>query len=360
MSKLTARQAAAFPPCRLHYVTDTKPGITRRKKGKIYHYFAPGGTRITEAATILRINALAIPPAYKHVWICPTVQGHLQATGVDSRGRKQYRYHPQWRAEREANKFDHILYFGEKLPAIRKQVASDITLPGLPREKVMATIVQLLEKTLIRVGNAEYARDNHSYGLTTLRTKHVKLKGGQITFKFTGKSGKQWNLSIDDRRIAGIIKKCEDIPGQELFKYIDDNGHAIEITSADVNAYLQLISGERFTAKDYRTWSATVLAALALKEFETFDSETEAKKNILRAIENVSKRLGNTPTICRKSYIHPEVINAYMDGDFIKLVEREIEKEFLTKYRDLKKEEMMVLAMLHKRLAKKTRKSATR
>ncbi len=340
-------------PHRLHYVTDAKPGITRRKKGKQFLYFDERGKRITDAQTVARINKLAIPPAYKQVWICPLAYGHLQATGVDSRGRKQYRYHALWRAERDASKFEHILYFGEKLPAIRKRVEKDMALSGLPREKVLATVLQLLEKTLIRVGNAEYARDNKSYGLTTLREEHVEVTGTRIRFRFTGKSGKQWNLSLQDRRIAAVIKKCEAIYGQELLKYVDENGGVVDVTSSDVNAYLQEVSGEDFTAKDYRTWSATVLATLALKEFERFDSEAQAKKNILRAVEHVAKRLGNTPTICRKSYIHPEVINAYLDGDFIQMVEEEIEREFKEKYDELTSEEMMAMALLYKRLSKK-------
>ena len=338
---------------RLHYVTDAKPGISRKKSGKSFSYYAADGKKITDKDIIARINSLAVPPAYKDVWICPLANGHMQATGIDSRGRKQYRYHPQWRAEREESKFEHILYFGERLPAIRKKVEKDIQLPGMVRNKVMATIVQLLEKTLIRVGNAEYARDNKSYGLTTLRNKHVDVKGTQIRFKFMGKSGKQWNLSLHDRRIAAIIKRCEDMPGYELFKYQDEEGKAIDVGSSDVNAYLKEISGEDFTAKDFRTWSATILAALALAEFEKFDSSTQAKKNILRAIEKVAKRLGNTPTICRKSYIHPEVINAYMDGELVSSIRHEIDEEFEKDYAALSREEVVVLSLLRKRLAHK-------
>jgi DNA topoisomerase-1 len=230
-------------------------------------------------------------------------------------------------------------------------------LPGLQREKVLATVVQLLEKTLIRVGNAEYAQHNHSYGLTTLRNKHVKVKGSEVTFKFTGKSGKQWNLSLHDRRIAAIVKKSEEIPGQELFKYIDEQGQIVDVTSGDVNAYLREISGEHFTAKDYRTWSATVLAALALQEFEKVDSKAQAKKNVLRAIEKVSKHLGNTPAMARKSYIHPEVISSYLDGEFVKMVEQEIDEEFHKKFSSLNAPEIMVLALLHKRLSKTALKS---
>lgn len=337
----------------LHYVTDVKPGITRKKQGKSFTYFDVKGKKITDAAIIKRINSLAIPPAYTRVWICPLSNGHMQATGMDARGRKQYRYHPAWRAEREANKFEHILFFGEHLPSIRKKIEKDMKLQGMQRNKIMATVVQLLEKTLIRIGNEEYAQKNHSYGLTTLQNKHVQVKGAAIRFKFMGKSGKQWDLSIHDRRIANAIKKCEEIPGHELFKYEDENGHVVDVTSADVNAYLKEITGEHFTAKDYRTWSATVLAALALREFEKLDSKAQIKKNIIRAIESVAKRLGNTPTICRKSYIHPEVISAYLDGDFIQMIEQEIQEEFRKKYAYLTAEEIMVLVFLHKRLSKK-------
>lgn len=339
-------------PPGLRYVTDAKPGYTRKRRGKSFVFLDAKGKRITDAAEVERIKAIGIPPAYERVWICPQANGHIQATGFDARGRKQYRYHPKWRAERDADKFDHILRFGAKLPAVRERVQDDLKKPGLPREKALAAVVALLEKTLIRVGNAEYARDNQSYGLTTLRHEHVDVAGGKITFEFTGKSGKKWNLSVTDRRVAAVVRKCADIPGHELFKYLDDAGVQRDVTSADVNDYLKEITGEDFSAKDFRTWAGTVLAAAALNEFEKYDSEAQAKKNVLRAIEHVAGRLGNTPAVCRKSYVHPVVVNAYLDDDFADLVRDQISETFRKEFESLTDEEVMVLAFLRKRMAK--------
>lgn len=333
----------------LHHVTDDKPGISRKRNGKHFSYFDVRGKKISNEKIIKRINALAIPPAYKEVWICPDDKGHIQATGIDARGRKQYRYHPDWRKQRDEDKFKHILKFGDKLPLIRKKVRKDLGAADLSKEKVLALIVQLLEKTLIRVGNEEYAQSNHSYGLTTLKDKHVQLHGADIRFRFKGKSGKEWDLSLHDKRIASIIKKCEEIPGYELFKFVDNNGRVHDIESGHVNAYLKDISGGDFTAKDFRTWSATVLAAWALAEYEKFDSEAQAKKNVVKAIESVAKRLGNTPAICRKSYIHPEIINAYLDGDLIKILKGEV-KKVLHEKGHLTHEEITVLNLLRNRL----------
>ncbi len=291
-------------------------------------------------------------PAYERVWICPQANGHIQATGFDAKGRKQYRYHPKWRAERDADKFDHILKFGTTLPAIRERVEGDLKRPGLPREKAVAAVVALLEKTLIRVGNAEYARDNQSYGLTTLKHKHVDVTGAKISFQFTGKSGKKWSLSVTDRRVAAVVRTCADIPGHELFKYLDDAGEQRNLTSADVNDYLKEVSGEDFTAKDFRTWAGTVLAAAALNEFEKYDSETQAKKNVMQAIEHVASRLGNTPAVCRKSYVHPVVLTAYLDDDFADLIRDEINETFRKEFDALTDEELMVLAFLRKRMTK--------
>ncbi len=335
----------------LSYVTDNRPGYTRRKFGKGFTFYDVKGQKITDEKEIKRIRSIGIPPAYKNVWISPSANGHIQATGLDARGRKQYRYHTKWRELRDSNKYEHILHFGESLQLIRAKTAEHMALPGLSREKVLATVVMLLAKTLIRVGNEEYARNNKSYGLTTLRKKHIDVSGADIRFHFTGKSGKKWNLSMHDRRIAAVVKKCSDLPGYELFKYIDDSGAIKDVTSGDVNTYLKEISGEDFTAKDFRTWSGTVLAAMALSEFEKYDSATQAKKNVVRAIEKVSKQLGNTPAICRKCYIHPEVINTYLDGNLKEMISKAIDTKFKNSYSSLNEDEVMVLAFLKRKLA---------
>ena len=337
-------------PMRLKYVTEFKPGITRKKTGASFHYFDAKGNRVNNHEELKRIKSLAVPPAYTDVWISPWPNGHIQATGIDQRGRKQYRYHPKWRALRDETKFEHILQFGERLPSIRFRVAQDMKLAGLQRNKVLATVVQLLEKTLIRVGNSEYAKVNQSYGLTTVRKKHVDIKGEQIRFRFKGKSGKEWNLSVHDKRIASVIKHCAEVPGYELFKYVDEEGNVKDVTSSDVNDYLKEISGEDFTAKDFRTWSGTVLAAIALVEYKKYDSSAEAKKNIIKAVEKVSRQLGNTPAVCRKCYIHPEIMNAYSDGNFFDMVEHQIDEKFKKQYKSLTQEEIMVLAFLKKKL----------
>lgn len=333
----------------LRYVSDAKPGFTRRRYGKSFVFFDQKGERIRDEAEIARIRKLAIPPAYKHVWICPHAKGHIQATGIDARGRKQYRYHADWRACRDATKFNHVLAFAAALPQIRRVVAAHMAQRGLSRDKVLATVVALLEKTLIRVGNDEYARNNGSYGLTTLRDEHVAVDGSTIRFRFKGKSGKEWNLRVSDRRIARVVRACADIEGQELFKYIDEAGQVRDVTSGDVNAYLRDITGDDFTAKDFRTWTGTVLAAMALREYRDVDSQAQAKKNVVAAIETVSARLGNTPSVCRKAYIHPEVINAYFDGDLVDQIEDEIDQS-LGDGR-LRPEEMCVLELLKRRLA---------
>ncbi len=333
----------------LRYVSDAAPGFTRRRYGKSFVFFDHKGERIRDEAQIMRIRKLAIPPAYRNVWICPHSNGHIQATGIDAKGRKQYRYHADWRACRDATKFTHMLAFGDALPQIRAAVAAHMAQRSLGREKVLATVVALLEKTLIRVGNDEYARTNGSYGLTTLRDEHVAVEGSTIRFRFRGKSGKEWNLRVSDRRIARVVRACADIEGQELFKYIDEAGQVRDVTSGDVNAYLRDITGQPFTAKDFRTWTGTVLAALALIEYREYDGEAQAKKNVVAAIEAVSARLGNTPSVCRKSYVHPEVINAYLDGDLIDQVESEIED--VLDEGGLRPEEVCVLKLLRRRLA---------
>lgn len=298
----------------LRYVSDQIPGITRKGRGKSFQYFDSDGKRIRDKETLGRIKSLAIPPAWKDVWICPRANGHLQATGRDAKGRKQSRYHPRWREVRDETKFERMKLFGEALPLIREQVEKDLALPGLPREKILATIVRLLETTFIRVGNAEYARENHSYGLTTLRNKHVDVEGSTVRFKFQGKSGKRHEIDLNDRRLARIVKRCLDLPGYELFQYVADDGALHTVDSSDVNEYLRSITEQPFTAKDFRTWAGTVLACLSLAEFEAFESATQAKKNVVAAIKSVAEQLGNTPAVCRKCYIHPMVLDCYLCG----------------------------------------------
>jgi DNA topoisomerase-1 len=334
----------------LVYVSDEEPGIRRRKAGKGFVFLKPNGSRVTDEATLDRIRALAIPPAYTDVWICARANGHIQATGRDAKGRKQYRYHPAFREVRESAKFEHIVEFAKVLPSLRSRIEADMAKPGLSREKVLATVVSLLENTLIRVGNDDYAKQNKSYGLTTLRNRHVKVDGAALRFSFKGKSGKTWRLDVKDRRIAKVVRACQELPGQDLFAYVDDDGEPRDVTSADVNAYLKEVTGRDITAKDFRTWAGTVLAALALAEFESVDSEAKAKKNVRAAIESVASRLGNTPTICRKCYVHPEVITSYLDGDLLLEIREEVEAELSGSLGDLKPEEAAVLGLLHARL----------
>ncbi len=342
----------------LRYVSDEEPGIRRRKSGKGFTYAGPDGRKVADKATLERIRSLAIPPAYTDVWICAKANGHIQATGRDAKGRKQYRYHPAFREVRESTKYEHMLEFAKGLPAIRKTIDEHMSLRGLPREKVLATVVHLLESTLIRVGNSDYVKQNKSYGLTTLRDPHVKVEGGELRFQFKGKSGKTWKLQVKDRRIARIVKACQDLPGQDLFQYLDENGEQQSITSADVNTYLKEVTGSEITAKDFRTWAGTVLAALALAEFEQFDSDAKAKKNIRAAIESVAARLGNTPSICRKCYVHPEVFDAYLDGGLLLEVKEQVETELRDDLASLRPEEAAVLALLEQRLSREVEKQA--
>jgi DNA topoisomerase I len=334
----------------LLYVSDEEPGIRRKKAGKGFVFVKSGGEKVADEATLKRIRSLVIPPAWTDVWICTRANGHLQATGRDAKGRKQYRYHPGFREVRESSKYEHMMEFAQGLPAIRKTVAAHMGLRGLPREKVLATVVHLLETTLIRVGNSDYAKQNKSYGLTTLRDPHVQVDGAELRFQFKGKSGKTWRLQVKDRRVAKIVKACQDLPGQDLFQYLDDNGERQTVTSADVNAYLKEITGRDITAKDFRTWAGTVLAAMALAEFESFDSEAKAKKNVRAAIERVSSQLGNTPTICRKCYVHPEVFTSYMEGALLLNVREEVESELREALSGLRPEEAAVLTLLEARL----------
>jgi DNA topoisomerase-1 len=278
--------------------------------------------------------------------------GHIQATGRDAKGRKQYRYHPRWREIRDETKYSRLLAFGETLPAIRARVAEDLKRPGMPREKVLATVVRLLETTLIRVGNDEYARTNESYGLTTMQDEHVAVEGSTVHFSFRGKSGKEWTLDVRDRQMAKIVRRSQDLPGQELFQYVDEQGQTVDVGSADVNDYLREIAGDEFTAKDFRTWAGTVIAARALQEFEQVDSETQKKQNVVRAIEAVAERLGNTRAVSRKSYVHPAVIDAYLDGTLAETLRQRIDLELAEGLHTLEPEEAAVLAFLRARLAR--------
>jgi DNA topoisomerase-1 len=336
----------------LIYVSDEDPGLTRERRGEGFSYRKPDGQPVTDEAVLERIRRLTIPPAWTDVWICPKANGHVQATGRDARGRKQYRYHPQFREVRESTKYEHMLEFARRLPVIRRQIAAHMALKGLPREKVLATVVHLLETTLIRVGNDEYTKENRSYGLTTLRDPHVSVEGAQLKFRFKGKSGKTWNLQVRDRRVAKIVRACQELPGQRLFQYVDEQGELREVTSADVNDYLREIAGEDVTAKDFRTWAGTVMAALALQEFEAIDSQATVKKNVKAAIERVAERLGNTPAICRKCYVHPEILDSYMQGELLLEVKREVDSELRDGLASLRPEEAAVLALLETRLAR--------
>lgn len=304
-----------FPPGRLRYSEDTVPGIRRRRAGKGFTYLGPDNRPVRDPNTLARIRALAIPPAYVAVWISPDADTHLQATGRDARGRKQYRYHPRWREHREQTKFDRLVVFGQALPRIRARVAADLALPGLPREKVLAAIVQLLDRTLIRIGNREYAVANRSFGLTTLRDRHVAIDGATVRFRFRGKSGIDHAITLSDRRLARVVKQCRDLPGYHLFQYLDDDGQRQEVDSADVNDYLREISGEDFTAKDFRTWAGTVGCLMALGDCAEAVSPDEPSQRVAAAVRSTARQLGNTPAVCRKSYIHPAVIAAFLAGE---------------------------------------------
>lgn len=302
----------------LRYVSDSKPGIRREgDSANGFHYLAPDGSEITDEAVLCRIRKIGIPPAYTDVWICPHANGHLQASGRDAKGRKQYRYHAKWRVTRDENKYDRMLAFGDALPMIRTRVAADLARRGLSREKVLATVVRLLEMTRIRVGNEEYAEANKHYGLTTLRNRHVSVRGGTLHFSFVGKSGVRHRLELKSRKLAKIVQNVRDLPGQELFQYVDaETGDIKPIHSEDVNEYLREISGESFTAKDFRTWAGTVLCAMELAAFECAPTASKVKENVVQAIKSVASHLGNTPAVCRKCYIHPIVLDTYTNVGF--------------------------------------------
>jgi DNA topoisomerase I len=338
----------------LRYTTDAKPGIRRIRRGKAFSYVDPDGRMVRSAAELARIRSLVIPPAWTDVWVCSDPRGHLQATGRDARGRKQYRYHPKWREVRDETKYDRVIGFARVLPLIRRKTSDHLRRQGLPREKVLATVVQLLEKTLIRVGNDEYARTNRSYGLTTMRDGHVDVKGSIVRFTFRGKSGVEHEIDLNDRRLARIVKQCRDLPGYELFQYYDESGARQTVGSDEVNAYLKEITGQDLTSKDFRTWAGTVLAAQLLREFEACTSSTQAKKNIVAAIEKVAKRLGNTKAVCRKCYIHPAIFDAYLDGSMMETIAQRARKVSRAVDR-LTSGEAAVLGLLERRLARDPR-----
>lgn len=339
----------------LKYVDDREPGVRRRRSGKGFCYVSPAGKAVRDPDMLARIKALAIPPAWEDVWICSDPNGHLQATGRDSRGRKQYRYHPRWREVRDEAKYDRLLAFARVLPKLRGRIRRDLRRKGLPREKALAAVVQLLESTLIRVGNSEYADANESFGLTTLRNRHAQVNGSKIRFSFRGKSGVRQEVEFHDPRLAKIVRQCQDLPGQELFGYLDDDGQPRDIGSTDVNEYLREATGQEFTAKDFRTWAGTTLAAQALRECEDFDSQAAAKRNITQAIERVAARLGNTKVVCRKCYIHPVIFDAYLDRSLLEVVQRRTEEELKTALPGLPPEEAAVLALLQQRMEQQLR-----
>ncbi|WP_221931022.1 DNA topoisomerase IB [Telmatospirillum sp. J64-1] len=331
--------SAAAAEAGLHYVPDIGPGIRRRRRGKGFAYLQPNGRPVKDGKDLQRIRALAIPPAWTDVWICPDPKGHLQATGRDKRGRKQYRYHPQWRSIRDETKFSRMVAFGEALPAIRARIEADMAKAGLPREKVLAAVLRLLETGHLRVGNPEYAKANDSYGATTLKDDHAEISGATLKLEFRAKSGKVQKITLRDRRLARIVKRCQDLPGQELFQYVGEDGERHSIGSDQVNDYLREIAGEGFTAKDFRTWTATVMAACALGALDQVETKKEAKAHLKRAIEAAADELGNTPTVCRKSYIHPAVIMHYEESHCLSLPEAE-------PVEGLSQEEARVLAFL--------------
>ncbi|MDQ6665879.1 MAG: DNA topoisomerase IB [Acidobacteriota bacterium] len=333
----------------LRYISKTGAGITRRKVGSGFCFLGLDGKPIRDKEELRRIRSLVIPPAWSNVWICPSPQGHLQATGTDVKMRRQYRYHPLYRQIRNHTKFSRMIDFGKVLPSIRERVQNDLALSGLQRQKVLATVVRLLETTFIRIGNVEYARDNSSFGLTTLRNRHVAVEGSSMTFTFRGKSGQDHEITIEDRRLARIVKACQDLPGHELFQYKDDAGERHVVDSSDVNAYLHEITGEEFTAKDFRTWAGTVQTALALTA-KPFESETEAKRNIVEAVKSTARLLGNRPATCRNYYVHPAILESYMEGSLHQILKPTGEEASLSDG-GLQPDEVSVLAVIRKKEA---------
>lgn len=328
----------------LHYTSDQSPGISRKQRGDSFYYALPDGKVCKDKETLHRIHSLVIPPAWTNVWICTDPNGHLQATGVDQKGRKQYRYHPDWHAVRSETKFQRMHAFIEQLPAIRRKVNEDLALPGLSYRKVLALIVRLLEYTHIRIGNEEYRKLYGSFGLTTLRDKHVQINGAKTVFTFKGKKGVEHQISLKSRRLSQLIKQCRDIPGYELFQYYDENGQRHSIGSGDVNQYLKEITQDSFTAKDFRTWAGTLHAFRACCELGTFESVTEAKKNVAKIIDTVAEQLGNTRTVCRKYYIHPYILDSYEEGKLCEYFEKSEEGTEITE--ELSETEQIVKKLL--------------
>jgi DNA topoisomerase-1 len=341
----------------LVYSSDAQPGIRRVRHGRGFAYRDDDQRTVHDRPTLDRIKSLAIPPAWKDVWICASARGHLQATGRDARGRKQSRYHPRWTALRDANKYERLIGFCAVMPKLRRRVARDLRHPELSHDKVVATVVRLMETTLIRVGNEEYARQNGSYGLTTLRNRHARVRGSTVRLMFRGKSGKEVEAEVSDRRVARVVKECQELPGQDLFACVDGSGERRSVTSQDVNDYLRETTGQDYTAKDFRTWAGTVLAAVALRELEGFESETEAKRNVMAAIDRVAKRLGNTRAVCRRSYVHPAVLDSYLDGSLGRRLVRRAEK-LLDEGAVTPSVESAVLSLLRSRLRRETRTKA--
>lgn len=339
----------------LIYTSDSTPGFCRRRSGNGFSYSHASGRALRDASHLARIRALAIPPAWTDVWICPRPDGHLQATGRDARGRKQYRYHPQWTAMRHETKYSRLVAFATALPALRRRVATDLSARGLPRQKVLALIAHLLERTMIRVGNREYRRDNGSFGLTTLLDRHVRIDGGSIRFRFKGKGGKMHDVALADPRVARLVRNCQELPGGQLFQYVDDDGNAQDVGSADVNEYLRSVMGEEFTAKDFRTWAGTVLAAEALHGLPPSTSRTAAEREVVTAIEAVSGILGNTRAVCRRCYVHPAIIETFVDGGLGRALRPSLRRQ---RVEGLRRMEAAVLAFLQRRLTAATAQAA--
>ena len=353
--EMDGREAAA--DAGLRYSSDAYPGITRQRAGRGFSYRRPDGELVRDAKTLDRIRSLAIPPAWTDVWICPNPVGHLQATGRDARGRKQYRYHDRWRTGRDEAKFEGLIEFARILPRIRRQRDKDLARPGLPREKVLAAIVALLEMTLIRVGNDEYARLNRSFGLTTLRSRHASVTGTRIRFRFNGKSGRRHEVGLRDRRLATIVRRCQELPGQELFQHVGEDGEPHDVASDDINAYLREISGADVTAKDFRTWAGTVLAYRALRALDPGDDERTARRNVVEAVRFTSDRLGNTPAVARRSYVHPAVLEAYLEGSLGTALLKAAEEQTDPPTSADPHEEAEVVALLRRRLAADRRRA---
>ena len=344
-SEAVAREAG------LRHSTDARPGITRRRAGTGFSYRDATGATVRDRELLGRINSLAIPPAWTDVWICPWPSGHLQASGRDARGRKQYRYHKGWSERRGEDKFDRMLSFAAALPRIRARCETDLARRGLPREKVLAGVIRLLESTLIRVGNDEYARLNRSFGLTTLRDRHARIDGHEIRFRFRGKSGQSHAVGLRDRRLASLVRRSQELPGQDLFQYVDDGGEVRDIASDDVNAYLRDASGGNFTAKDFRTWAGTVVAYRALRALQPSDDERGARRNVVEAVRQTADRLGNTPAVARGSYVHPAVLEAYLDGAIPGALIEAAEQQEQPPSGATAAEEAAVMRLLRQRLA---------